>query len=288
MKQTLISLALAGAIVAPATSVFAEESDPSWTFPGSVTVASDYIFRGQSQTWGEMTAQAGIEANHSSGFYVGFFGSNVSDEWLPGANLETDLYTGFRGKLPGGASEVGFDIGVVYYMYPGADWKESGFNPPAYPAGTTRSSNLDTGEVYLALSYSGVTFKTGVMFTDYFGWNTNNSGVGVGFAGDLDAGVTGDTSGSYFYELNAAYEVAPGWTLNGQVGQQIVHASKGMDIVYYKAGVTKSLPNGFSISAFYSGTDEPDSYKGFLSLRDTLSDSDIAKGTFVASIGKSF
>jgi hypothetical protein len=185
-------------------------------------------------------------------------------------------------------SEIGFDVGAIYYMYPGADWDESGFNPPLYPAGTTKSNSLDTGEAYLALSYKWLTFKTGIAFTEYFGWNTNNSGVGIGFAGDLDAGVTGDTSGSYFYELNAAYEDLPTWTVSGLVGRQEINNSKGLDITYYKAGVTKALPNGFSVGAFYSATNEPDAYEDFLSLRNTTSKSDIAEDTFFVSISKSF
>jgi uncharacterized protein (TIGR02001 family) len=286
MKQTLISLAVLGAVAAPTAAVRAEE--PAWTFPGSVTVVSDYLFRGQTQTWGEMATQVMLEANHQSGFYVGFFGSNVSDQWLPGATLETDLYGGYRGTLPGAASAIAIDVGVVYYMYPGADWDESGFNPPLYDPGTTESSKLDTGEFFVALTWEWLTLKAGIAFTDYFGWNTNNSGVGIGFAGDLEAGVTGDTEGSYFYELNAAYEVAPGWTLSAQVGEQVIEESTGLDIVYYKAGVTKALPHDFAFGVFYSGTDEPDAYKDFLSLRNTISDTDVAQSTVFASLSKAF
>lgn len=288
MNKTVFSLALLGAVTAPGGAAWAEEAEPTWTFPGSVTVVSDYIFRGQTQTWGEMAAQVSLEANHASGFYVGFFGSNVSDQWLPGATLETDLYAGFRGNL-GADEQIAYDVGVVYYMYPGADWDKSGFNPPAFPEGTTESGKLDSGEIYVAVTYAFATFKTGYMFTDYFGWNTNNSGIGIGFAGDLEAGVKDDdTDGSYFYELNLAYEVAPSWTLSGQVGQQVIAESEGLDIVYYKVGVTKALPESFSLGLFWSGTDEPDAYEDFLSLRDTIDEIDVAQGTFVASLTKTF
>lgn len=299
MKLKLISLTLLGTLSAASGAAFAEDAPaveapvaeapaPDWSFPMSVSLVSDYIFRGQSQTWGKPAAQFSIEAAHKSGFYAGFFLSNVSDHWLPGANVETDLYAGFRGTLPGAASAVGFDVGAIYYMYPGADWDESAFNPPRFPEGTTRSNRLNTGEAYAALTYKWLTFKTGITFTEYFGWNTNNSGVGIGFAGDLDAGVTGDTSGSYFFELNGAYEVVPTWTVSGQIGRQEINNSKGLDITYYKAGVTKALPHGFSLGAFYSGTNEPDAYEDFLSLRNTTSDSDIAKDTVFVTLTKSF
>lgn len=95
----------------------AHAADPApasdWTVPMSVTLVSDYIFRGQSQTWGGPALQVSIEAAHSSGFYAGFFASNVSDHWLPGAAVETDLYGGYRTKV---ADTFGVDVGAVYYM----------------------------------------------------------------------------------------------------------------------------------------------------------------------------
>lgn len=293
MKKNLLLLAAIGLALTHGSIAFAEEAaaapaasapEPDWTFPAGISFVSDYIFRGQTQTWGRPAAQFFIEADHKSGFYAGFAASNVSDHWLPGANLETDLFAGFRGKL----SDVGYDVGAIYYMYPSADWDKSAFNPPLFPAGTTKSNKLDTGEAYVALSYNWLTFKTGITFTEYFGWNTNNSGVGFGFAGDLKAGVTGNTTGSIFYELNASKEVFPTWTVSGQLGRQEINHAKGLDITYYKVGVTKALPNNFSIGAFYSGTDEPDAYKNFISLRNATSTYDIAKDKFFVSISKNF
>lgn len=262
---------------APAAAPAAEPT-PDWTFPMSISLVSDYIFRGQSQTWGRPAAQFSAEVDHKSGLYAGFFLSNVSDHWLPGADVETDLYGGYRGKFN---DDVSFDVGAIYYMYPGANWDESGF------AGTN-SNSLNTGEAYAALTYKWLTFKTGITFTEYFGWNTNNSGVGIGFAGDPKAGVTGNTTGSYYFELDGAYEVVPSWTLSGQLGRQEISNSRGLDITYYKVGVTKALPYNLSLGAFYSGTNEPDAYKDFLSLRNTTSDSDIAKDTFFVTLTKAF
>jgi len=258
-----------------------------------VSFVSDYIFRGQSQTWGRPAAQVSVEADHKSGFYAGFFGSNVSDQWLPGASVETDLYAGFRGTVP--STEFGFDVGAIYYIYPGGDWKESGFNPPnndpdgnPYAPGTTKPNKLDTAEAYASLSYKWLSVKTGVTLTDYWGWNTNNSGVGIGFAGNPKAGVTGSTSGSYFFEANATYEVMPSWTVSGQVGRQVISNSTGLDITYYKIGLTKAFDGGWSVGAFYSATNEPNAYKDFLSLRNTVSKSDIAQNKFFVNLSRAF
>lgn len=283
--KKLLTLALLGAMSAM-QNVHAEEAAPAaaeptpdWTFPMSVSLVSDYIFRGQSQTWGRPAVQFGVEADHKSGFYAGFFASNVSDHWLPGAKAETDLYAGFRGSF---TDDLAYDVGGVYYMYPGADWDESVFD------GFNDSNKVDTFEAYAALTYKWLTFKTGIALTEYFGWSTNNSPVNGGFAGDPKAGVTGDTSGSYYFEVNAAYEVAPSWTVSGQVGRQVINNAKGLDITYYKAGVTKALPMDFSLGVFYSGSNEPDAYEDFISLDNGHSDSDIAKDTVFVTLTKTF
>jgi uncharacterized protein (TIGR02001 family) len=304
MRKSLLLAGLLGMGVSLPVTVMAEDAPaaapaaeaaapaPDWTFPASISFVSDYIFRGQSQTWGRPAAQFAIEADHKSGFYAGFAASNVSDEWLPGANLETDFFGGYRGSV----SVFGFDVGGIYYYYPGANWDESQFT------GMNRSNSLNTFEIYGSLSYKFLSFKVGRTLNEYFGWDTNNSpALGhfpgdptlYGFNGDANAGVTGgNTNGSYFYEANAAYEVFPTWTLSGQVGRQVVSDAKGLDITYYKAGVTKAFTlggsSGWSVGAFYSGTNEPDAYKDFISLRHGNGKSDIARDTGFLSISKSF
>ena len=96
---------------APAAPAAAAAPVPNWTFPGSVSLVSDYLWHGQTQTWGRPAIQVGIEADHVSGFYAGFWGSNVSSHWLPNANLETDWSVGFRNTF---ATDFRYDIGGNY------------------------------------------------------------------------------------------------------------------------------------------------------------------------------
>lgn len=51
---------------------------PSITISGSAAIASDYRFRGVSQSDQEMTVQGGITIAHESGFYVGTWASNLA------------------------------------------------------------------------------------------------------------------------------------------------------------------------------------------------------------------
>jgi uncharacterized protein (TIGR02001 family) len=272
-------LAITGASLGGATTPALADGDAAWTFPVNVGVVSDYIFRGQSQTWGKPALQVSAEADHASGAYVGVAASNVSDHWLPGATVELDLYGGYRGKI---ADTVGYDLNLIYYTYPGANWSDSVFT------GFNAKNSLNTLEASVALSYEWLTLKTGATLTEYFGWSTNNSPTNGGFNGDASAGVTGSTRYSPFVELNAAYEVAEGWTVNGQLGHQMIRNSTGLDITYYKAGVSKAFADGWTVAASYSASSEPNAYKRFLSLANATSSSNIARDAFLVSVNKAF
>lgn len=274
-----LTFAVLGFMPVKAMAQAATAPAPDWSYPLSVTLVSDNIFRGQSQTWGKPSLQFSAEAAHKDGLYVGFFASNVSDNWIPGANLETDYYAGYRGNV---SADVAFDVGAIYYAYPGANWSKSSF------AGFNDANKVDTLEAYLGLTYKWLNIKFGRTQTEYFGWNTNNSPVGGGFAGDAAAGVTGSTRGSYFYEANANYEVAPSWNVIAQAGRQVVAESVGLSINYYKVGATKTFDAGWSATVAYSMTNKPDAYKDYLSLRNDGQTSNIAKDTVFVSVTKSF
>lgn len=103
-------IALAGGLLAVAGAAQAG-------FTVSPAVTSDYDFRGVSQTLEDPAFQLGVNYGHDNGFYAGVWGSNV-DFGSPDPDVEIDLYTGFAG---GDAAETfGYDVGVVYYMYPNA------------------------------------------------------------------------------------------------------------------------------------------------------------------------
>jgi uncharacterized protein (TIGR02001 family) len=64
---------------------------------GTVTVVSDYDFRGITQTSQDPALQGSIDYSHDSGFYVGAWGSNVDFGDCCDENVEVDIYAGFRG-----------------------------------------------------------------------------------------------------------------------------------------------------------------------------------------------
>lgn len=98
-----------------ATATGQEEDTPAVTISGFATLASDYRFRGVSQSDEGMTIQGGFTISHESGLYVGTFGSNLAG-WgtFGGANMELDIFGGY--KLAVGEGTL--DVGLTWYMYP--------------------------------------------------------------------------------------------------------------------------------------------------------------------------
>ena len=86
-----------------ATSAFADVS-------GGVTLASDYFFRGVSQTQGDSAVQWGLEAE-KKGVYGGTWGSTV--DFGGDASIEYDFYGGYRWEN----DAVGIDVGIIQYNY---------------------------------------------------------------------------------------------------------------------------------------------------------------------------
>lgn len=81
---------------------------------GNVALVSDYRFRGVSFSDGDPALQGGIDIAHSSGFYVGTWGSSISGG-TPYGELELDVYAGWSGDVSDGVS---IDVGLLYYIYP--------------------------------------------------------------------------------------------------------------------------------------------------------------------------
>ena len=98
----------------------AEDSTMPGTLTGGVSINSDYMSRGISQTANSAAVMGWLDWAFDTGYegtsvYVGGFAANVD---FPGtdANLETDATAGIRGSLSG----VDLDLGVAYYAYHGA------------------------------------------------------------------------------------------------------------------------------------------------------------------------
>lgn len=87
----------------------------------TITVVSDYDYRGYSQTTTDPALQVSLDYVHESGFYVGAWATNVDFGRGSDADIEIDTYAGFTGKINDSAT---WDVGLLRYNYPG----EGGLN----------------------------------------------------------------------------------------------------------------------------------------------------------------
>lgn len=101
---------------ASVSPVAADESFPG-ELSGNVALTSEYSFRGIAQSDEHPAFQGGVDWSHDSGFYLGFWGSNVDFNDGDEASVEMDVYGGMTGEVAG----LNWDLGLIYYAYPGAD-----------------------------------------------------------------------------------------------------------------------------------------------------------------------
>jgi hypothetical protein len=121
-------------------------SPPALVISGSAAIASDYRFRGVSQSDRSMAVQGGISLAHRSGLYAGVWASNLSG-WgtFGGANMELDLIGGYKAKL---ADNATLDVGLTWYMYPSGADKTDFAEPYLKLTGTAGSATLTGGIAY--------------------------------------------------------------------------------------------------------------------------------------------
>jgi uncharacterized protein (TIGR02001 family) len=225
LLSTAASAQTPAAPAAPAT--------PEHTLTANVGLFSNYIFRGISQTSGKPALQGGIDYAHASGFYAGTWASNVS--WLEDfgvytrSSLEWDFYGGYKANF--GDSDFFFDVGTLYYYYPGSK------NPGAYSA--------NTWEIYGALGWKWASAKFSYNLDDYFGARPNGE----------------KTDGTWYLDLSATYPIGDtGFALIGHYGiLDVKNDGSGNSEASYedwKLGASYTVPDGMlkglEVGAYYA------------------------------------
>ncbi|MFT7773900.1 TorF family putative porin [Roseateles sp.] len=219
--KTLTTLLALAAAAAPA---FADETAaPADPLSFNVAAVGEYRYRGISQSRLKPALQGGIDYAAPNGLYVGAWGSTI--RWIKdipggGANVETDLYGGYRTEV---AKDLMLDVGVLYYLYPGNGLKQvAGF------------ANANTFEVYGAMTYGFLTAKYSHSTTNLFG-NT-------------------DTKNSGYLEVTATLDLGDGLTLAPHVGHQTVKRLAAASYTDYSLTLARDF-SGLVLSAAIVGTD---------------------------------
>jgi uncharacterized protein (TIGR02001 family) len=125
MKNLIKPVLLASLL---ATALSAQAADETAAAPAAAAPASphtlstnigfftDYTFRGISYTRERGAVQGGIDYSHSSGIYLGVWGTNVHNAALYGNTVEVDVYGGYIRPLTDNLSmNVGFLLTYKYF-----------------------------------------------------------------------------------------------------------------------------------------------------------------------------
>ena len=197
----------------------------------NVGAVSDYRYRGISQTRLKPALQGGVDYTQG-GLYLGAWASTI--KWVEdtgrilavdtgNANLELDLYGGYKGEI---VKDVGYDVGVLAYVYPG---NKLGDTSPAF-------KNANTTEIYGALTYGPATLKYSHAVTNLFG--------------------NPDSKNSFYVDASATFDVQ-GFSVTPHIGYQKVKGPYDDPATYtgYSLTVAKEVSKGLVVSLAVIGTD---------------------------------
>ncbi len=105
---------LVAAFAATASAAAAQTAQP---WGGALTLTSDYVFRGVSQTDGQVAVQADLHAQSGGGWFAGAWASTVKPAPSYDTSHELDLYAGRGWAL---SDRWAATIAAVGYLYPDA------------------------------------------------------------------------------------------------------------------------------------------------------------------------
>lgn len=256
-KKVLVLSALLCPMFAWADETAGEEPHASLT--GNLALTSNYIFRGISQTWDKPAIQGGLDWVHPSGFYLGTWASNVSDNIYNNTSMEWDFYAGYNGSIN---DDLSYNVALLEYYYPGGKYN-------AAPG-----EKYDTLEATAGLTYKFLNVKYSRTLTDFFGVNGNTIPPG-----------NGDSKGSDYLEANVNYEVMEKLMLGLHIGHQKIKNYGDLDYTDYKVSLSKEF-GGFNFTAAYSDTNAD---SALYTYSNGAGDSkDISNGVFFVTVSKTF
>jgi uncharacterized protein (TIGR02001 family) len=139
---------------------------------GNVSIGTDYVYRGISQTDEEATIQGGFDWVADNGIYAGIWASSIAFDGY----IEMDYKLGYVGSFN---EEVEFDVGFLHYDYPN---QASGHD----------DYNFD--EVYGSVSFKGVTLGLAIS-NDFFSESGNAEYVYI----EYELGLPNDFGLAFHY-----------------------------------------------------------------------------------------
>lgn len=211
--------------VSPAALASTAESD-LWggDFSGRITLASDYVFRGESETEdGDIPAlQGDITWTHSSHFYAGVFTSSNKFYSAPEVDAVIAPYIGKFGDS--GLWGINYNVFVFHYMYPGV-------------------SELDYTELWLNVSK-----------------DINNTNIGIEVTPTLNDWFGVDGWQGVNYALHVKHTLNNRWKLSASFGKQDLDGEGAQGWRHWNVGVNKQF-FGMDFDVRYHDSDVDSSHR---------------------------
>lgn len=188
-----INTLIAGATALVLASTLAIADEEEGGFSGNVTIATDYSFRGVSQTLLLPAVQGGFDYELDSGFAFGTWSSNVN--FGNGTSQELDLYVTYGMDLN---DDTSLSVGLYQFEYPGegdsSDYQElaASLDFSSISIGFVFSPNYvgvdDMQFTYLSAGYS-TTLAEDVSLSASIGINSADDGFFYGEDSYIDYSV---------------------------------------------------------------------------------------------------
>ncbi|MFV5491226.1 TorF family putative porin [Acinetobacter sp. ASP199] len=210
MKFTLKALAVA-AVASASSFTFADEPTSSHSVSGNIGVLSSYVLRGNTAVLENSgaTINGGLDYEHASGFYAGYWGSSldyswtdyneVEEEFQGSKAFEHDFYAGYNGSIN---EDLGYTLGLTYYYYYESDVDTDGLETLVginyKDFSLTAQTLLDdlvwgnSGDTYFLASYS-------YALPQDFSLNTSLGAYYYSDSGDHEGGLLGDTTEDFAF-----------------------------------------------------------------------------------------
>lgn len=240
LKSSMLSAMLATAFTAMPTAYATEAATAEAASPHTLTTNigffTDYTFRGISYTRERGAVQGGIDYSHSSGFFLGAWGTNVDKNAFAGNTSEFDIYGGYVHQF---ADDLSMNVGFIQYFYPDSD-RPFGLNG-------NKGGSPNNFELNAAVTYKYFTLKHSASVTDYFGTDFGD----------------GNSRGSGYTELNVNYKL-PVADLNlvAHVGRLNVRNYSEYNYTDWLVGVNKDFSiagsKGWNAGVNYTTTNADD------------------------------
>lgn len=151
---------------------------------GNVGVTSKYVFRGVVES-DRATVQGGLDYGHSSGFYAGYWGSQLDYGGGVSDGYENDLYVGVSG-----GDFVSYDVGVLQYLYTNVD------------EDPVTGEDADATDLYGSVGVGPVSLGVAYAVSDASWINSGDVYTTLSYGTDLPKGFALDAKAGYFFYDN--------------------------------------------------------------------------------------